>query len=80
MRKIVVSIVIILFLIVILGFYFTKYKSAFEADQACHYDQNQNYAENLNLGCDHDLETMQWLLYEKGEKNSKSKVIKRYRY
>ena len=52
--------VILLFLI----FFLTGYDSAFEADQYCH----SNLAEYDNLsgsfGCDHDIETHQWILYE----------------
>ena len=33
-----------------------------------------------NLGCDHDLETNQWLLYEEGINGQPSKVIQRFRY
>jgi len=32
------------------------------------------------LGCDHDLETNQWLLYQKGTNDLPSPVISRYRY
>ena len=32
------------------------------------------------LACDHDLETNQWLLYQKGIKDQPSQVIARYRY
>tara|TARA_B100000700_G_C14758895_1_gene721155 strand:- start:407 stop:643 length:237 start_codon:yes stop_codon:yes gene_type:complete len=56
-----------------------KYKSAFEADQSCHYDLSMNSIELASQGCDHDLETNQWILYEKS-KNNKAKVLKRYRY
>ena len=61
-------------------YFFTGYKSAFEADQQCHYDMRLKSTELDNLGCDHDLETNQWLLYQRGIDDEPSKVIKRYRY
>ena len=57
------------------------YRSAFEADQACHALMAisiGDYKESIN--CDHDLETRQWILYEKGVNNKAAKIIKRYRY
>jgi len=63
------------------GFYFlTGYKSAFEADQQCHYEMRLKSLESDGLGCDHDLETNQWLLYRKGIDEQPSQVIERYRY
>ena len=32
------------------------------------------------MGCDHDLETHQWILYQKGINDQPSIVIERYRY
>ena len=32
------------------------------------------------LGCDHDLETNQWLLFQKGINSQPAQVIERYRY
>ena len=62
-------------------FYFsTGYKSAFEADQQCHYEMKLKSIELEGLGCDHDLETHQWLLYQKGINDKPSQVIERYRY
>ncbi len=65
-----------------LGFFyfFTGYKSAFEADQQCHYEMRLKSVELNGLGCDHDLETNQWLLYQDGINEQPSKVIQRYRY
>ena len=63
-----------------LGFKLTGYKSAFEADQACHFEKTQNYGDDKRFDCDHDLETRQWLLYQKGDENELSVVLKRYRY
>jgi len=67
---------------IILGYIYivTGYKSAFEADQQCHYELGLKAAELEGLGCDHDLETNQWLLYQKGINEKPSQVIARYRY
>ena len=61
-------------------YFFTGYRSAFEADQQCHYQMRLKTEESDLLGCDHDLETKQWLLYRKGTNNQPSTVIERYRY
>ena len=67
---------------IILGYIYivTGYKSAFEADQQCHYELRLKSVEVEGLGCDHDLETNQWLLYQKGFNDKPSKVIERFRY
>ncbi len=68
-------------ILLVLGFILIKpYRSAFEADQACHYDQRQEIESNQEFDCDHDLETRQWLLYQRLETEKPAKVIKRYRY
>ena len=76
------TIALISLLAIILGFlYFLKgYKSAFEADQQCHYEMRLKSVELDRLGCAHDLETNQWLLYRKGINDQPSQVIERYRY
>ncbi len=62
-------------------FYFSKdYKSAFEADQQCHYEMRLKSEVIEGLGCDHDLETNQWILYQKGINDQPSQVVERYRY
>ena len=63
-----------------LYYYLTGYPSAFEADQKCHSILLTNFSEDGEHGCDHDLETRQWILYEKGEDLSAAKVLKRFRY
>ena len=67
---------------VIVGFlYFsTTYRSAFEADQQCHYEMRLKSVELNGLGCDHDLETNQWLLYRDEGNDQPSQVLKRFRY
>ena len=61
------SIVFFSLIALIVGFlyFFTGYKSAFEADQQCHYEMRLKSAQIEGLECDHDLETNQWLLYKK---------------
>mgnify|MGYP001210027628 FL=1 len=61
-------------------YFLTGYNSAFEADQQCHYEMRLKSLELEGLGCDHDLETNQWLLYQKGINEQPSQVIERYRY
>ena len=61
-------------------YYFTGYKSAFEADQSCHYEMSIRYADSSELGCDHDLETRQWILFEKNHDSLPASVLKRFRY
>ena len=77
-----ITIVFISLISIIVGFiyFFTGYKSAFEADQQCHYEMRLKSDETDGLDCDHDLETNQWLLYQTGIHDEPSKVIKRYRY
>ncbi len=76
------TIVLLSLIAIIVGFFyfFTGYKSAFEADQQCHYQMKIKSVELDGLGCDHDLETNQWLLYQKGLNEKPAKVIERYRY
>ena len=76
------TLALILLIAIIFGFlyFFTGYKSAFEADQQCHYEMKLKSVELEDLGCDHDLETNQWLLYQNGINDQPSRVIERYRY
>tara|TARA_B100000700_G_C14651805_1_gene672297 strand:- start:33 stop:290 length:258 start_codon:yes stop_codon:yes gene_type:complete len=60
--------------------YITSYRSAFEADQACHSLKWKNYQDSEVFGCDHDLETNQWILYETSNNHSPAKIMKRFRY
>ena len=73
------QIILSLFLLTIIIFWFSAYNSAFEADRACH-NQLSSYTEPKNLGCDHDTETHQWILYENVEASVNAKVIERFRY
>ena len=74
--QVVISLILVGFLI----YFLTGYDSAFEADQSCH-----SYLYNLpdqsgNLGCDHDTETHQWILYEAQDNSEPAKIIKKFRY
>ena len=73
------QILLTLVLIMLVTFWFSAYKSAFEADRACHVLLS-NYSNSTNLGCDHDTETHKWILYENQENGVSAKVIKRFRY
>ncbi len=78
--KIIIAFISFFALIIGLFYFFTGYKSAFEADQQCHYEMKLKSVELDELGCDHDLETNQWLLFRKGGDDQPSQVIERYRY
>ncbi len=58
---------------------FSTFDSAFEADQECHFSIKSDQLD-AHYGCDHDLETRQWLLYKQSEEAGKSLVVKRFRY
>ena len=76
------SILFIFLTLIIVGllYFFRGYNSAFEADQQCHYEMRLKSIELEGLGCDHDLETKQWLLFQESNNDQPSKVIERYRY
>ena len=80
--KLTLTIFFISLIAIIVGllYFFNGYKSAFEADQQCHYELRLKSVDLEGLGCDHDLETNQWLLYQKGINDQPSQVIQRYRY
>ena len=79
MVKIIFGLILVLLIGLSLYYFFVRgYGSAFEADQACHYALRQ--AKEVNLGCDHDIETNQWILYQSGLNNEPANVISRYRY
>ncbi len=56
------------------------YRSAFEADQQCHFDMSNFSSEISSLDCDHDLETRQWILFNSEVSNKPADVLKRYSY
>ncbi len=57
-----------------------EYRSAFEADQECHFERSKIFLDSPTVGCDHDLETRQWILYDSQNANEKAYVIKRFSY
>ena len=73
-------ILIVVFSIYILIFNTARYKSAFEADQACHYEESTLAIESSSYGCDHDIETDQWILYKGDKSKGTAEVIRRFRY
>ena len=74
--QVVLTLTIIGFLI----YFLTGYDSAFEADQSCH-SYLANFSEQSGiLGCDHDTETHQWILYEDQSNGEPAKIIKKFRY
>ena len=79
MKIFLISVSLIVITFVLFHFY-TGYRSAFEADQQCHYELRLKANELDNLGCDHDLETSQWLLFQESINEQPSIVLKRFRY
>ena len=66
-----------LVLVLLLIYYFTGYDSAFEADQSCHtFLANYSIENDGDFGCDHDIETHQWILYQLQENTKPAKIIK----
>ena len=81
--KYIASIFQSIILVVIFGiliYWFLGFNSAFEADQLCHATLANLDSNNKNLGCDHDTETHQWILFETNNDSQAAKVIKRFRY
>ena len=63
-----------------LTYFLTGYDSAFEADQLCHSYLSKLPNQSQSLGCDHDIETHQWILYETRVNSEPAKIIKKFRY
>ena len=57
-----------------------EFRSAFEADQQCHYDLLHTIDDPTGFGCDHDIETKQWILFEATDSNKPAQVLRRFRY
>ena len=74
--QVVLSVILVGFLI----YFLTGYDSAFEADQSCHSSLSKLPNQSGSLGCDHDTETHQWILYETQDNSESAKIIKKYRY
>ena len=64
----------------LLIYFLTGYDSAFEADQSCHSYLSNFSDQSGRLGCDHDTETHQWILYENQDSSEPAKIIKKFRY
>ena len=78
--RIATGFIIIAIAIMITINFISGYQSAFEADQACHAIISNQDSNKSKVGCDHDLETRQWILYEKTSDLEAAKVIKRFKY
>ena len=74
------QIVLLLIVIGFLIYFLTGYDSAFEADQSCHSYLLNVSNQSGSLGCDHDTETHQWILYETQDNPEPAKIIKKFRY
>ena len=74
--QVVLSVILVGFSI----YFLTGYDSAFEADQSCHSNLSNLPDPLSRLGCDHDTETHQWILYETQDNLEPAKIIKKYRY
>jgi len=53
--KLTIAFISLIAIIVGYLYFFTGYKSAFEADQQCHYEMRLKSVESYEFGCDHDL-------------------------
>ena len=74
------QLLLLLILVVSFTYFLTGYDSAFEADQLCHSYLANISDQSSNLGCDHDTETHQWILYETQDDSEPAKIIKKFRY
>jgi len=61
-------------------YFLTGYDSAFVADQNWHSYLSSYVNLSGNYGCDHDVETHQWILYESNKNKEPAKIIKKFRY
>ena len=77
----VISCLFLVLISILTSAYFNpEYESAFEADQQCHFEMSTLKVDKPNLGCDHDTETRQWLLFNDEGGNQPAEVVKRYKY
>jgi len=74
--QLVLSLILVGFFI----YFLTGYDSAFEADQSCHSSLYNLPDQSGKLGCDHDTETHQWILYQNQDNAEPAKIIKKFRY
>ena len=78
--NLVFQVFFLLVLLLVLIYFLTGYDSAFEADQFCHSTLSSYENQSGNYGCDHDIETHQWILYESSDNNQPAEIIKKFRY
>ena len=71
---------LLLLIILFLIYFLTGYDSAFEADQFCHSILSSYDNQSGSYGCDHDIETHQWILYESNDNKEPAKIVKKFRY
>ena len=74
------QVIFTLILLAFLIYFFSGYDSAFEADQSCHASLSKISDQTGNMGCDHDIETHKWILYENQGNSEPAKIIKKFRY
>ncbi len=80
MRIFAISIVVIVITSLLFLFLRPEFNSAFEADQQCHFELSIAIDARPEIGCDHDIETRQWVLFDKSDPNKPAEVVKRFRY
>ena len=78
--NLVFQIIFLLVIALIFTYFLTGYDSAFEADQYCHSNLSKYEGLPGNYGCDHDIETHQWILFESNFNKEPAKIIKKFRY
>ena len=78
--NLIFQILLSLTILILLLYWFTGIRSAFEADQLCHSELFGYSIESEAFACDHDTETHQWILFEKQKDSKPAKVIRIFRY
>ena len=78
--NLVFQVFFLLAILLCLVYFLTGYDSAFEADQYCHSYLSSYDDLSGNYGCDHDLETHQWILYKLNDSKEPAQIIKKFRY
>ena len=74
------QVIISLILVGLLIYFLIGYDSAFEADQSCHSYLADYVNQSGDFDCDHDIETHQWILYNKQNSKEPAIIIKKFRY
>ncbi len=80
MRVIALILFALAFSILGIVYFRPEYRSAFEADQQCHFELSTYDAGIKAVACDHDTETRQWILYQSTGSDMPAEVIKRFKY